>query len=42
MIDYVGKTIGVHVPLNLESAGVAGILGVPGVAALAILQKWVI
>ncbi|PWI57534.1 pro-sigmaK processing inhibitor BofA family protein [Sulfoacidibacillus thermotolerans] len=41
-IDYVGKGMGIHVPLNLQTAGVASVLGVPGVAALAIVQHWLL
>lgn len=42
VIDYVGKAFGVHVPLNFASAGVASVLGLPGVAALAVLQRWIL
>lgn len=41
-LDYVGKSFGVHVPLNGYTAGVASVLGVPGIAALAVIQKWII
>lgn len=41
-IDYVGKPFGVHVPLNVATAGVTGLLGLPGVIAIAIAQKWII
>ncbi len=41
-IDYLGKGIGVHVPLNFQTAGVAGLLGLPGVAALAVVQHWIL
>lgn len=42
VINYLGKAAGIHVPLNLTSAGVAGVLGLPGIAALAVLEKWVL
>jgi len=42
IIDYAGKSFGVHVPLNGYTAGVASILGVPGVAALAVIEKWIV
>lgn len=42
VIDYLGKAFGVHVPLNFASAGVASVLGLPGVAALAVLQRWIL
>lgn len=41
-IDYVGKSFGLHVPLNGYTAGVASILGVPGIAAMAVIEKWII
>ena len=41
-IDFLGKSAGVHVPLNLASAGVAGVLGLPGVAALAVIHTWIL
>jgi inhibitor of the pro-sigma K processing machinery len=42
VIDYVGKAIGVHVPLNFATAGVASVLGLPGIAALAVIEKWIL
>lgn len=42
VIDYLGKAAGIHVPLNLTSAGVAGVLGLPGIAALAVFEKWIL
>ena len=42
VLDYLGKSIHVHVPLNLASAGVASVLGLPGVAALAVIEKWIL
>ncbi|MCY0875674.1 MAG: pro-sigmaK processing inhibitor BofA family protein [Firmicutes bacterium] len=41
-LDYVGKSFGIHVPLNGYTAGVASVLGVPGVAAMAVIDKWII
>lgn len=42
ILDYAGKSAGIHVPLNGYTAGVASVLGVPGIAALAVIQKWII
>ncbi len=42
VIDYVGKTYGFHVPLNFATAGVASVLGIPGIAALAVAQRWIL
>ncbi|RJS62575.1 hypothetical protein CJ483_13685 [Bacillus sp. PK3_68] len=33
---------GLHVPINFVTSAVAGILGVAGVASLAIIQLWII
>ncbi len=41
-VDYVGKAYGFHVPLNFATAGVASVLGLPGVAALAVAQRWIL
>ncbi|MHB1629479.1 MAG: pro-sigmaK processing inhibitor BofA family protein [Bacilli bacterium] len=41
-VDYVGKAYGVHVPLNFATAGVASVLGLPGIAALAVAQRWIL
>ncbi|MCI0182644.1 MAG: pro-sigmaK processing inhibitor BofA family protein [Acidibacillus sp.] len=42
VIDYLGKGIGLHVPFNLQTAGVASLLGLPGVAALAVVQHFIL
>lgn len=41
-LDYAGKSIGVHVPLNFATLGVAGVLGVPGVVAAAVINQWIV
>lgn len=42
VVDYLGKSINLHVPLNLGTASVAGVLGLPGIAALAVIEKWIL
>ncbi len=42
VVDYLGKSINLHVPLNIGTASVAGILGLPGIAALAVIEKWIL
>lgn len=42
VIDYIGKSYGFHVPLNFATAGVASVLGLPGIAALAVAQRWIL
>jgi inhibitor of the pro-sigma K processing machinery len=41
-LNTVGNQVGIHVPINLVTSAVAGLLGVPGVAALAAIDYWVI
>ena len=38
IIDYIGAYIGVNIELNGVNAAVVGVLGVPGVAILLIIQ----
>ncbi|MGN1400152.1 MAG: pro-sigmaK processing inhibitor BofA family protein [Bacillus sp. (in: firmicutes)] len=40
-LNAVGAGIGLHVPINAATAGIAGILGVPGVISLAAIQYWI-
>ncbi|XJZ27353.1 pro-sigmaK processing inhibitor BofA family protein [Bacillota bacterium Lsc_1132] len=32
----------VHIPINLATSAVSGFLGIPGLAALVAIQKWII
>jgi inhibitor of the pro-sigma K processing machinery len=41
-LNAFGTTIGVHVPINLITSSVSGFLGLPGLAALVIIQKWIL
>jgi inhibitor of the pro-sigma K processing machinery len=41
-LNTVGNQVGIHVPINLVTSAVAGLLGIPGVAALAAIDYWVI
>jgi len=38
IINYVGSMVQFHIPFNLVSALMAGILGIPGVALLIIMK----
>lgn len=40
-LNVLGGQIGIHVPINPFTAVIAGILGIPGVGALAALDYWV-
>ncbi len=42
LTDYLGKTAGLHIPVNAGTVGVTAVLGWPGVVALAAIQKWVL
>ncbi|WP_203364675.1 pro-sigmaK processing inhibitor BofA family protein [Bacillus sp. REN10] len=33
---------GLHVPINLVTSTIAGVLGIAGVAALAVVQLWIL
>ena len=41
-LNTLGNQVGIHVPINLVTSAVAGLLGIPGVAALAAIDYWVI
>ncbi|MBD3110043.1 pro-sigmaK processing inhibitor BofA family protein [Bacillus sp. AGMB 02131] len=42
LLNAFGSSFGLHVPINAFTAGVAGILGIPGVLSLAAIQYWII
>lgn len=37
-----GASIGLHIPINLFTAVITGLLGVPGLLSLTALQLWVL
>ncbi|WP_370874045.1 pro-sigmaK processing inhibitor BofA family protein [Oikeobacillus pervagus] len=41
-LNAFGSKFGLHVPINIVTSSVAGILGIPGLAALAIIQTWIL
>lgn len=41
-LNMLGNQVGIHVPINLVTSAVAGLLGIPGVAALAAIGYWVV
>ncbi|WP_409296393.1 pro-sigmaK processing inhibitor BofA family protein [Peribacillus sp. SCS-26] len=41
-LNAMGNAIGLHVPINLATSSIAGFLGIPGVAAMAALQYWIL
>ncbi|WAA09508.1 pro-sigmaK processing inhibitor BofA family protein [Fervidibacillus albus] len=42
VLNTIGNGVGLHVPINLITASVAGFLGIPGVFALTVIQLWII
>lgn len=41
-LNTLGGQIGIHVPINFATAAIAGILGIPGVTALAAIDYWIV
>jgi len=41
-LNAFGSSFGLHVPINIITAGIAGLLGVPGLLSLAAIQHWVL
>jgi inhibitor of the pro-sigma K processing machinery len=41
-LNVVGIKYGVHIPINFATSAVSGLLGIPGVFALVVIQKWII
>lgn len=41
-LNVIGAQINFHIPINLITASVSGLLGIPGIAALAIIQLFVL
>ncbi|QQZ09472.1 pro-sigmaK processing inhibitor BofA family protein [Heyndrickxia vini] len=41
-LNQFGGQFGIHVPINLVTTAVSGLLGIPGVVGLTIIQTWII
>ncbi|MHC0039600.1 pro-sigmaK processing inhibitor BofA family protein [Pseudoneobacillus sp. C159] len=41
-LNAVGNQFGLQVPINLVTSAISGLLGVPGLAALVVIQLWII
>lgn len=41
-LNVAGKNYGIHVPINFATSSVSGFLGIPGLIALAAIEKWII
>lgn len=42
IVNIVGGKYGLHIPINPSTTLVSGALGIPGIAALIAIQKWII
>lgn len=40
-VNLFGESAGIHVPINIVTTGVSGLLGVPGVAALIVIKQFI-
>ncbi|KPB03064.1 pro-sigmaK processing inhibitor BofA family protein [Bacillus sp. CHD6a] len=41
-LNAFGNSMGIHVPINPTTAAVSGLLGIPGVISLVIIQKYIV
>jgi len=41
-LNAVGNQFGLYIPINFVTAAISGLLGLPGVAALSVIQLWII
>jgi len=41
-LNIIGTNFGLHVPINAITTVVAGVLGIPGIAALAIIKSFLL
>ncbi|GER71702.1 sigma-K factor-processing regulatory protein BofA [Weizmannia acidilactici] len=41
-LNQLGGRYGLHIPINLATVSVSGILGVPGIIGLAVIQTWIL
>ncbi|ANB57167.1 sigma-K factor-processing regulatory protein BofA [Anoxybacillus sp. B7M1] len=42
VLNAIGTSFNIHVPINLLTSFISGFLGIPGVAALVIIQKYIL
>ncbi|GIN88872.1 sigma-K factor-processing regulatory protein BofA [Heyndrickxia sporothermodurans] len=41
-LNQFGGQFGIHVPINFITTAVSGLLGIPGVVGLTVIQTWII
>ncbi|MFY4777405.1 pro-sigmaK processing inhibitor BofA family protein [Metabacillus sp. RGM 3146] len=39
LLNAAGASLGVHIPINLTTSAISGILGIPGIAALLVIKN---
>lgn len=42
ILNLIGTHFDIHVPINIVTTAVSGFLGIPGVAALVVIDQWII
>jgi inhibitor of the pro-sigma K processing machinery len=41
-LNAIGNQFGLHVPINFITSAVSGLLGIPGLFALVVIQMWIL
>ncbi|MBT2575766.1 pro-sigmaK processing inhibitor BofA family protein [Bacillus sp. ISL-51] len=41
-VNLFGSSLGIHIPVNPVTTGISGILGIPGIAALIVIKRFII
>ncbi|WP_078543228.1 pro-sigmaK processing inhibitor BofA family protein [Litchfieldia alkalitelluris] len=41
-LNAFGSTLGIHVPINLVTSTVSGFLGIPGLVALVVIERFIL
>lgn len=40
-LNVFGNQFGLHIPINLSTTAVSGLLGIPGLISLVVIQLWI-
>ncbi|MEC1669847.1 pro-sigmaK processing inhibitor BofA family protein [Bacillus sp. FSL R5-0560] len=41
-VNMFGGSLGIHVPINIVTTAISGILGIPGIAALVVIKHFIV
>jgi len=41
-LNIIGNQFGIHIPINLITSAISGLLGIPGVFALVAIEMWIV